>query len=95
MNQSRASYSFQIVDSVIAITDHDEGRSVTNDVENVVADFRHVADLAGCRMIYRDTIGVWDEILVREGRFAGFRSIGEHDLDKALAKIKQQSRLTV
>jgi hypothetical protein len=91
MNQSRASYSFQIVDSVIAITDHDEGRSVTNDVENVVADFRYGTDLAGYRMIYRDTMGIWDEILICEGRFAGFRSIGEHDLDKALARIKNKA----
>ena len=39
-------------------------------------------------MIYRDTRGIWDELLVnRTGRFAGFSSINERDLAAALAKL--------
>jgi hypothetical protein len=39
-------------------------------------------------VIYKDTRGIWDQLLVdRTGRFAGFTSINERDLPAALAKL--------
>jgi hypothetical protein len=39
-------------------------------------------------VIYKDTRGVWDEILVdRTDHFAGLSSINERDLPAALAKL--------
>jgi hypothetical protein len=39
-------------------------------------------------VIYRDTRGIWDQLLVdRSGHFAGFSSINERDLSAALAKV--------
>ena len=70
-----------------AISDHNGGKSVTNDAENVIADLAPDFDLSRYRVIYKDTRGIWDQMLVdRTGRFAGFSSINERDLPAALAK---------
>lgn len=90
LDQSRSVYSHTIHGDVIAVTDHDQGRSVTNDAENVIADLAARFDLSRYRVIYRDTRGIWDQMLVdRTGHFAGFASINERDLAAALAKITQ------
>lgn len=88
-NKLRAQYSRAVHGNVIAIVDHGGGKSVTNDAENVVADLiRQGFDLLEHRVIYKDTRGIWDQILVdRTGRFAGFSSIDERDLPAALARM--------
>jgi hypothetical protein len=88
-NQLRAVYSRTVRGDVIAIVDHCGGKSVTNDAENVIADLiRQGFDLARHRVIYKDTRGIWDQMLVdRTGRFAGFSSINERDLGAALVKL--------
>src|SRR5690242_17757597 len=83
----RAVFSYQVYGNVVAVIDHDRGRSVTNDAENVIADLAQQFDLTKFRVIYRDTRGVWDELLAKDGRFAGFHFINERDLDKALVKL--------
>jgi hypothetical protein len=45
--------------------------TVTNDAEGVVQ--RLVSHLAGRRLFYVDSNGDTDELLVRDGEFAGFR----------------------
>ncbi len=88
-NKLRAVYSSAVHGNVIAIVDHEGARSVTNDAENVIDDLtRQGFDLSRCHVIYRDTRGIWDQILVdRTSRFAGFSSINERDLSAALAKL--------
>lgn len=87
--QPRAIYTYTIHKSVIAIVDHDLGRSVTNDADNVVDDLARAGlDLAAYRIIYRDTRGIWDEIVIDRDRFAGFRSINVGSRAEALAKIE-------
>jgi hypothetical protein len=86
--EQRAIYSYTVHNNVIAIIDYDQGKSVTNDAENVIADLAACFDLSKYRVIYRDTRGVWDELLVdRTDHFAGFSSINERDLPAALAKL--------
>jgi hypothetical protein len=53
------------------------GRSITNAAEEVIAQVsRLVPDLAKRRVIYRDSDGVFDELLLdAHGRFAGFGAI--------------------
>ena len=84
----RATYDTTVIGNVIAIRDSGSGKSVTNDAENVVSDLAKAGfNLADYRIIYRDTRGVWDEMVIRAERFAGFSSINEHDLTAALAKV--------
>ena len=88
ITEHRAIYSRTVHGNVIALIDHDQGKSVTNDAENVIADLAASFDLSQYRVIYRDTRGIWDELLVdRTGHFAGFSSINERDLPVALAKL--------
>jgi hypothetical protein len=89
IQEPRSVYSRTLHGNVIAITDHDQGRSVTNDAENVIADLvAQGFDLSRYLVIYRDTRGIWDQLLVdRTGHFAGFSSINERDLSAALAKV--------
>jgi hypothetical protein len=86
--EHRAIYSYTVHGDVIAIIDHDQGKNVTNDAENVIADLAACFDLSKYRVIYRDTRGIWDQMLVdRTDRFAGFSSINERNLPAALAKL--------
>ena len=86
--EPRAVFSYQTFGNVIAVIDHDQGRSVTNDAEAVVAQLGRKFDLSQYRLIYKDTRGIWDQMLVdRTGQFAGFSSINERDLPAALAKL--------
>jgi hypothetical protein len=87
-NKLRSVYSLTVHGDVIAIVDHCQGKSVTNDAENVIADLAARFDLAKCRVIYRDSMGTWDQMLVdRTGHFAGFSSLNARDLPEALAKL--------
>jgi len=87
-NKLRAVYSRTVHGDVIAIVDLCGGKSVTNDAENVIADLEAQFDLSKYRVIYRDTRGIWDQILVDPlRRFAGFSSINERDLAAALARM--------
>lgn len=86
--EPRASFTYRSYGSVIAVTDQDDGRSVTNDADAVIAQLAEKFDLSKFRVIYRDTRGIWDELQVRAGQFAGFRSINERELDAALAKVQ-------
>jgi hypothetical protein len=81
ITEHRAIYSRTVHGHVIAVIDHDQGKSVTNDAENMIADLAADFDLSQYRVIYRDTRGIWDEMLVdRTGHFAGFTTINERDL---------------
>ena len=87
-NKLRAIYSYTIHGDVIAIIDHDQGKSVTNDAENIIADLAACFDLSNYRVIYRDARGIYDQLLVdRTGHFTGFSSLNAHDLPAALAKL--------
>lgn len=87
----RAKFTTSIHGSIIALVDKDEGRTVTNDADAVIACLATNYDLSKFRVIYRDTRGIWDEMVVRDGRFADFRSINERELDKALAKVRERT----
>jgi hypothetical protein len=53
------------------------GRSITNDAERVVTELLATGQLlAHQRLLYRDTLGRWDELVHDGHRFTGFRPIG-------------------
>jgi hypothetical protein len=62
--------------------------------EAVIADLSRAGyDLTNNRVIYCDTRGIWDELLVTNGAFAGFNSINESDLDAAIAIAERQRHI--
>jgi hypothetical protein len=89
-NKCRAVYSCAVHGNVIAIIDYDSGRSVTKDADNVIADLvSRGFDLSRYHVIYKDTRGIWDQMVDRTGCFAGFSSINERDLTAAIARLSR------
>lgn len=84
---TRACYDYEIVDGVVCIVDNDRGKSVTNDANKVIADLCNDGIDLSMPIIYRDTMGVWDRMLVVGGRFAGFAPIGATTRDYAIKKL--------
>lgn len=84
----RADYTYTIEGNVIAIVDLDLGsKSVTNDIENVLEDIRaELGDLAGFAVIYRDSMGRWDGVRLKNGS-AYFYSLNESDQQQAQARL--------
>lgn len=84
----RADYSYTVEGSVIAIVDLDQGsKSVTNDIENVLADIRtELGDLAGYAVIYQDSMGRWDGVR-QKGHSVEFYSLNERDQQQAASRL--------
>lgn len=81
-----------LADDVIALVDENypvpSGRTLTNDAEAVIADLARARLLDRRRVIYRDSDGFWDEMLVRGGRFVGFAPIRRRNLAHALRLVR-------
>jgi hypothetical protein len=77
MGVIRARYTFERAGDVVFIVDRDDGKSVTNDAEAVIRDLRERGiDVDRVAIVYRDTMGIWDQIQTKRGAFSGFRSLG-------------------
>lgn len=68
-------HQIKATDTKVFIVDCDGQMSVTNDAEAVVAYVN--AWHPGKRIIYRDTMGQWDELKHTNGRFDGFAPYNE------------------
>jgi hypothetical protein len=78
-----ASYSFKIINGILAITDNDDGQcaSVTNAVQSVLTEIAgQLKAPFSSIVIYRDSSGMWDGIRHEGGQFKGFYPIRETDL---------------
>jgi len=80
---------------VVAIEDQNLGAmSVTNDAEAVVEflwEQRYLFESGSTRVVYRDSEGVWDELVwrVHQGRakFVGFKPLRVRTLEQALTMV--------
>jgi hypothetical protein len=78
----RACYDYNIVDNA-------RGRTVTNDAARVIADLiADGLDLTTHPVIYRDTGGVWDRLLVEKGLFTGFAPLTAAVHGEAIEKLR-------
>jgi hypothetical protein len=93
MSKATAGYSYQVRHyiqddkTLIIIEDENNDRkSVTNDIENVVADIieeNHLSKLQ-CLVIYRDSAGTWDGWDLETERFI---SLNHRDMEPAITKL--------
>lgn len=89
----RSTYSYSIEDGIACIIDHDHGRSVTNDAENVISDLlKSGLNLDAMPVIYRDTAGTWDQLVVENDRFSGFRTINKESKEAAKQMALERQR---
>ena len=83
-----AHFDWSLRGNIVCIVDRNTGMSVTNDAENVIAKIIAAGvDPATHRFVYSDTEGRWDELVVYNGRFDGFRHVGGTDLEDALSRL--------
>lgn len=90
---SRAAYSVELVPGFVLLVDHNVGTSITNDAENVIADLVREGVLGrGTRVLYRDTLGRWDELLRDGVRFIKFSLLGGVDAEDAIRRAREGGR---
>ena len=78
-------YEYEIVGNVVVIYDLNQGgRSVTNDIDNVLATIGKSVDLTDKKIIYRDSCGVFDGVTLDAKRFY---PINKKTLEAALKHI--------
>jgi hypothetical protein len=96
----RAGFTYELRGTTVVIFEHEDEAaqlSVANDAEAVIAELiEDGLDLEGRRVIYRDSLGMWDEIKVRDQRFDGFTILNARTLSEAMRRIggAQQSEFT-
>jgi len=86
-----ADYTYAVVEGVMCIVDENLGStSVTNDAANIIASLILTEALPpGMPVIYRDSDGVWDGILVDDA-FAGFIPLGTRHQRDAVMMTKER-----
>jgi hypothetical protein len=79
-------YAVSLEPGFICLVDLDQGMTITNAAEWVIQQLaRDGFDLVKNRVIYRDTMGNWDELVVRDGRFDGFAPLNAKSQAQAIA----------
>ena len=89
----RLSADFLVIgvhDDFMGIADANQGaRSVTNDAECVVAELLSSRQLLPSqRLLYRDTMGRWDELIQDGNAFTAFRHIGGDSFAEAIRRAR-------
>lgn len=83
--RAHANYGYDVVNAVVCIRDEGGARSVTNDAEAVIADLIAAGvDTVNQPVIYKDTEGNWDELVVANGQFSDFRFLRTQDQSTAI-----------
>ncbi|MFK5893921.1 MAG: DUF6011 domain-containing protein [Pseudomonadota bacterium] len=88
-----ADFEYQMLNDVVVIYDLNlGGRSVTNDVHNVLESIeKDIGDFKGKRIIYRDSHGVFDGITISGGEFYNFYTLNVKTLDAAMKKLNRNN----
>ena len=85
-------YTYEMVEGVLVITDLDLGnRSVTNDIENVLLKIKaNIKPFPIPKLvIYKDSMGFYDQVLHDAGRFDCFFPLQACDLPIALKRVRE------
>lgn len=83
-----ADYTYTVEGNTVAIVDLDLGnRSVTNDIEFILADIQaDLGILAGYQIIYRDSMGRWDGVRLVNNT-VHFYGLGESEKEQAMNRL--------
>lgn len=87
-----ADFDFKLGQDAVIIYDLDlGGKSVTNDIENVLKKIKlTIPNLFDFKVIYKDSLGTFDQVIIDEkGDFKDFKYLGALSATAALKKIKK------
>ena len=92
MNELQACFDYELVDNVVVIYGCDAGgRSMTNDIQNVLnAVDKALGGIGYRRVIYRDSTKTFDGVDHIGQRFTGFYPLSETVLEAALSKVQSK-----
>lgn len=84
-------FTMHVEDGIIALIDIGTGISITNAAAEVVAELATLFgdDLTTMRIIYRDTMGVWDGLAHQGSRFIAFVPIRSTDRYLAVERARR------
>lgn len=90
---NRADYTIEVNDGLfVGIVDHDNGKSVTNDAAEIIQDLVNSGMNVDARIIvYRDTMGIWDRIVTKNGKCVGIESVNTKTFEEAKKKLLSKS----
>jgi len=82
----QADIAWRLYGNILVIIDLDSGGpSVTNDAEAVIERFAKAGiNVDALRIIYRDSMGQWDGLATRNGRFYCFVPLATKDVGYAI-----------
>ena len=85
----RAKYKIVYMnEGVIALVDCAGERTITEDIHSVIFDLQVRIDIGERRIVYRDSAGIWDEIVLNQhGDFAEVNMLAERHLGQVLARM--------
>ena len=88
MKKASADYEYTVEGGTLCIIDLDKGGvSVTNDMENVLADIQSAEGLLDdLKVVYRDSDGIWDGVTGWPGRI-GFTFLGTKTKEEAIEQM--------
>ncbi len=87
---AKANFTVETVPGFVFLEDLGTGMTITNDAEQVVRWLAETGVLDGAlRVLYRDSLGTWDELLQKDGRFAGFAPVNAPTRELALAAARR------
>ena len=89
-----AVFQYMVVDKVVRVVDIGlTHRSVTNDADHVIKVLRERGVDLTLPVIYRDSMGRWDQLLVEGGEFKDFKILQKTtEFDAAQAVLKQREQ---
>ncbi len=99
MSLAKCDYAVELIHDLLVLVDLNLGnKSLTNDIENVLADLNNDIDLFDKVIVYRDSDGHYDRVLIRRyNRFDIFLPISEkrqvNDLFDVIKILKQQEHI--
>ncbi|HET6558089.1 MAG TPA: DUF6011 domain-containing protein [Prolixibacteraceae bacterium] len=90
---NRAEYDYGIQGEVIWIVDNGGLKSVTNDMENILADIIREEEIDLCRykIMYQDSMGIWDGVRIGSSGSVTFFPIGEVKQHHAKNKLLEMT----
>jgi len=79
---------------IYIIKDLDKGMSVTNNAENVIREVAaHIGAIPdGSVVVYKDTNGIYDQLLVADGCFQKFNLLNANSVEEAVCKAVKEAR---
>ncbi len=76
-------------ENILVIEDLDKGsRSLSNAMREVVEELSQTYDFNKVSLIYKDSTGIFDAVVIKDGNFRTFAPISKHTADEAIETFK-------